>query len=274
MYRVDLHKRINQITSVFYWFGLWHQEDESNVRQTKIQIFYFIYYLLIPVSLLSGAVSNDNLVESIFLGEAAIISLVVLFKMFYIIWKKKEIIELLHEIGVHSIKCYSDATLVNRKLKTFMNFVTALYCYIYFASFLSAVVIPFIGCEKRLVLDIGFPFDYKNNEIAYWIAFSFMCTEIGIQCVVFLFSIVTWYIMINCSIRYEILGNQLRRMGAISSVKGTNRNSTETEKKSLFINELIVAIQYHQRIKEYVYLSRLKEQRLRISYSNIDQQIK
>lgn len=231
--------------SFFHRIGFWQREDESTVRGTSIKILYSIYYLLCSVSLIAGAISSDNKDESIFLTESAIMGVVVSVKLFYITWEKKQIIELLRRIGVYSIEAEENFTLVNKKLRNFMNIVTVVLCYIYFGVASSGFVAPFIGKERKLFFNIGFPFDYKNNEIAFWIAYAFVCSEIVLAEFVFLLSVIIWFLLINCSVQYEVLGNRIRNMGAVKS----ERKISQREKQNLFFVELIKVVKSHQQIK-------------------------
>lgn len=81
--------------------------------------FRVSFFLLI--SLLMGGITNDNTDESIFLVEAAVMVPVQLIKMLYIIWRKNEILELLHLICVLSIEHTERFTLVNRTLNFLMK---------------------------------------------------------------------------------------------------------------------------------------------------------
>lgn len=52
------------------------------------------------------------------------------------------------------------------------------------------LVVPFIGSDKIVFLNIGFPFDYKNNEIAYLIAVLYTFLEVSLAVVSVSFSII------------------------------------------------------------------------------------
>lgn len=254
MYRVEVHKTINQFMELFYRLGFWHCGDDPTVKETRMKQFYSIYYFLFPISLMAGAIKSDNKNESIFLVEIAILAAVMSVKMFYIIWNKREIIDLLHTIGIYSIEDHKDFGLVNHKLKSFMKFVTVLLCGIFICGACVVLVVPFLGNEKKLYFNVGFPLDYKNNEVAYWVAFTFFSTEIILSDIAFLFTIMIWYLMLNCGLKYEILGNQMQNMGVIKTVAptGNKRIISDSEKQNLFQRDLMVAITCHQDIRKYI----------------------
>lgn len=253
MYKVQIHKVINSIFSSFFRLGLWHPGDEATIRETRIKLFYSIYNLLLPISLMAGSLSSDNRDESIFLIEGAIMATVFSVKLMYIILRKKKILELLNRVGVYSLENLEECTIVNDTLKNLMRFVRVFISLSYTAMTCSQLVIPFLGGEKKLFFNVGLPLDWKNNEIAFWIAFVFLVTEIFLTAVAILFSILMWYLMTNCAIRYEVLGHQIKNMGVIREVVATanRRKITVVEKQNLFLQDLISHAESHKDIMEY-----------------------
>lgn len=152
--------------------------------------------------------------------EAALLLTILLIKLLYIIWKKKQILRLLRAIGVYSIEDQEEFLLVNHNLKILMKFVTVFLSLTYFASFRCLLILPFLASEKRLFPNIGFPLNWENNEVSYWVAFTFVFTEGTLSSLTILFSIIMWYLMFNCALKYEILGYQIKKMG-VRRVEGT-----------------------------------------------------
>lgn len=254
MYCVELHEGVKQIFEIFYRFGLWSRGEQATVTERRIKLFYSIYYLLFPISLLAGAIKSDNSDESILLLETSIIAVVMSIKLQYIIWKQNEIKELSHRIGFYSVDNHEEFTFVNRRLNTFMKVTTYFFFLCIVVASTAAVVVPIVGSERILFLNIGFPFDWKNNEIAYWIAFVFFTTEMIITALNILFSITMWYLLFNISLNYKVLGSQLRNMGVIKKVDATTVskvNISEVEKENAFLRDLIAGIESHKNINEY-----------------------
>lgn len=252
MHSVKIHEVINSLISIFFRLGLWHREHELTIIEKMIMIFYSIYYFLFPISLMAGAFSTDNKDESIFLIESAIMASVVSVKWIYIIWRKKEILELLNRVGVHSLEDHEEFTLVNDMLKNLMRFARVYISLVYFVAVCIVMVMPFLGGEKKLFFNIGFPLDWRNNEIAFWIAFVFVFTEVVLTVIVCLFSVLMWYSMFNCAIRYEVLGHKIRNMGVVRQDEDTanKRTMSDVEKQNLYLQDLISAIKSHKDIKE------------------------
>lgn len=245
MYSHQVHGVINQIMELFYRLGLWHHGDEATVKETTTKLFYFIFYLLFPISLIAGAITSNNAGEPIFLLQAAVMFIVLAMKLFYIIWKKEQIIELLCQIDVFSFEDHIEYTLVSQKLKSFMKFVIVFFVNVCFGCGCAVVVVPFVGSEKKLFYNIAFPFDYKNNEIAFCLAFAFVFLEVIITMISILFSIIIWYLMFTASLMYNTLGIELKNIGAIRTVQETENNG----KQNTFFGDLIKLIESHQRIK-------------------------
>lgn len=73
-------------------------------------------------------------------------------------------------------------------------------------------VVPFIGCEKKLFFNIGFPLDYTKSEAGFWIAFAFTFIAVLLFNLSVLFSIMVWYLLMNFSVKYELFENKFRNV--------------------------------------------------------------
>lgn len=251
MYFIEISNGINNIISLFYRLGLWHRGDEPTVKETRIKVFYLVYHLLFPISLMAGAITCDSTDEFIFLAEVSIAVAVLSMKLFFLVWKKKQILEMLNGICVYSIEDKDQFTQVNDKLKRFMDFVSLLL-FFFCAGGCYSTVVPIFGSDKELFYKIGFPLDY-TNKIAFWMATAFIFTETVLSIIAISFSVTIWYSMLNCALRYKVLGNQIRNTGVIRTSGATTnkRKKSEQEKQNLFRAGFIVAIDSHQHIREY-----------------------
>lgn len=253
MFEIQVQKVINLLISLFYRIGLWQRGDEATAWGTRLKIFYSIYYSLFPISLMAGALSSDNKDEFVFAVEVSLISTVLLVKILYIIWRKQQILDILCEICVFSVQDEDEFKLANDKMKRFVKIIN-FFCFLVILNLIGATfVIPFISSEKSFFFNFGFPFDWKNNEIAYWVVFTFNCTELILTACVCFFAAFIWYLIVNCALRYEILGCQIKKIGIITTNertvnKGKNR---EQEKQKLFLLNLVTAIESQKRIMKY-----------------------
>lgn len=250
MFSIELDSSIHQMIHLFFRLGLWHRGDEATGRATKIKWFYSTYALLWPMSLIAGAISSDDQQECIFLMETAIMTVVMSVKLMYIIWRKEEILEMLNRMGIHTIQSHKEFTHINGKLKRFMSSMKIFFLCSILTAVCALLLVPFVGSERKLFFNIGFPLDWKNNEFAYWLAFAFLLTSVILSAISVLFSIIMWYLLLNCGLKFEILGNELRNVGTIDDAAGSGRKISTVEKQNAFFKGLITLIESHQNIIE------------------------
>lgn len=251
MYSIQLPAGINQMIEFLYRFGFWHRGDKATVRETASKLFYTIAIFCFPASLMAGAIETETSDEFIFLTLTAIITTVMSIKLLYLIWKKKEILNFLQRICIHSFKNEMEFTLVDEKLKRVIKIITSFYFSVIFAAITASIVVPFVGSEKKLFYNIGFPLNYKNNEIAFWIALIFSFFEIMLAVVSILFNIFIWYFFLNISLKYDALGIRLSILGENGVAKLAKRKISEKEKQDLFKRDLVAGVESHKNINEY-----------------------
>lgn len=152
MYSIEIPKEINYIISLFYRMGLWHRGDKATVGETRMKIFYCFYNLLLLISLMVGAATTGSKEESILLTEAVMVVTVLTIKLFYIIWKKDEIIEILTCICVYSIEDRVQFTIVNDQFKRFMKLCFVWIIFTLIGSH-AAAILPIFGNKKKLFVE-------------------------------------------------------------------------------------------------------------------------
>lgn len=266
MYTILLHHRINDSMKFFQRIGFWQAGEQPTARETRIKLFYTIYFTLFLISLIVGAFTSDSIDESIFLVVTAAITVVALTRLLHVVWKKLEIVELLNRICVHSIDDQKQYVVVNERLETFMKFAVVLACTTVVVNVFCAFSVPLIGKERSQVYNIGFPFDWRTNAVVYWIEFVFIFTSVSLGSLSLLVCLLTWYLLLNCSLKYDVLANRLRNMGAIrtedndgSITEGSfsegsfsEESISETEEETLFVRDLIDGIETHKELNEYI----------------------
>lgn len=188
---------------------------------------------------------SDNKYESMLLVQAAVIASVLLVRQLYIMWRQKKIYDLLHCVGIYSIQEIEDFNVVNNKLNSYMKWNTYFYSFAIVVSACVTLLVAFIGSEKNLFLNVVFPLDYKKSDIAYWIAFLFVFSELCLVVISISFSIITWYLLFNCCLKYKILGSELRNMGVITKVDAAVKKLkiSELEKQKFFYRYLTAGIE-------------------------------
>lgn len=237
MYSVKVPETINLIMGSFHRVGFWHREDVPTLIQKLTKFSYFIYHLLFSLSIFTRTWTTDNVDESIFLFQMGLAVAVLSVKLFYIMWRKNEILKIVDQVGLYTSEDCERITFLNDKLQTF-NKVTKILIFIIFLNNASAsFIVPFVGNEKKLFLNIAFPLDWRNGGTAFWLAHAFLTSELLISCISFLCSVFTWYLMIGCALRCELLGHKIMNMG----MQKANNKLTKVEKENLFRRDLNVA---------------------------------
>lgn len=191
---------------------MWKNEDESGLHKGK-RLFYYIFYVCYLCVLVSGAVQSDNKNESIFLASLSIASAVGLVRLIYIFEKNEEITAFLQYVGLHSFTEREEFIKIKKTMTYFTYISNFLFSVLISGLFTPSIsVLPVFSNKKRLplFLDSLFPI---NSEISYWLAFIF------IQCGLFISMVATstvlhmWYLLINVSIKYQLMGNKFQNLG-------------------------------------------------------------
>ena len=121
MHSTRIHRVIDQLISYYRRIGIWHGEDTATVRQFRLKSICCIYYPFLFMSLSIGGITQETLDESIFTVEVSIDVLVVMVKMWILLWKQKEIIRLLNRICVFSIRNDEELAFFNEKVAKFIS---------------------------------------------------------------------------------------------------------------------------------------------------------
>ncbi|XP_037033155.1 putative odorant receptor 71a [Bradysia coprophila] len=249
MYPVQIHPKIEKLISFFYRIGVWSGENEETGRGTILKIFYSLYFSLAVISVISGAFLSDNKDETIFLTQISINCTVLLVKLVYLIWRKSDILELMHQVCTFYVDDREELTLVNDKLNNLLTFSVFVFGSVNFAEFSSVVIVPISAHnERQLFFNIGFPLDYKNSDLAYWLADLYLATGMIFVTIALFFSVIVWYLMANCGLRYKLLGQQIKYTG-IKTVKGRSGDKRQTS-DSLYRQDLKNAIAKHQTLED------------------------
>lgn len=242
---IEVHSLITKILQSFYRLRLWNVTEKASLRITVLKLLQLFYFASFVASMAVGACMSYDKDEYIFLTVAAMINGVIVYRMATIIWKKNEILLFVRELGKHSIEHEGDFIRVNIKLENFIKFAKAfiLMCVL---GVTFALFVPVISSENKLVFNIALPPQWKNNEVVFWIAHLYSVLGCTYSSLSLLLSVIIWYLMINCAIQYEMLGNQLRNLG-LEKMK-----ASKEEIQKLFLQDLIAAIEIHLKLKKYI----------------------
>ncbi|XP_037039750.1 putative odorant receptor 71a [Bradysia coprophila] len=246
MHSTRIHTVIDRTISFFRRIGIWHGEVRPTMNQLRLKLFYSIYHTFFCTSLYVGAITNESADESIFLAEAAIIVAVFTIKIWMLIWKQKQIMRLLNRICVFSIRNGEEFEFFNDKVEKFIKFVKLFACATVIAS-LGCSVFPFFVNEKLFIVDIAFPLDWKDSEIGFWMAYIFFVSEIVLTLLALTFSVIIWYLLLHCSLRYKILGMEIRNMGRTTDP--SKEEISAKEQQAIFYQDLVALIEAHLHLR-------------------------
>ncbi|XP_037034325.1 putative odorant receptor 71a [Bradysia coprophila] len=255
MFTIQVEKTIQLIKQIFYLMGIWQRDEESNYRKMGKKLFYSFLGTFYPIFFTANAFLCDNLVEAVFSVQISITATIGYVKILYVLFEKHEILAFLRDpIVVHSIENREEYEETVKKIKKFMNFVR-LYCLAIFATapVLIVIALPIFSSDRGLPLFISF--SWNHSEIIYWFAYLFVSLSCFLYVIMNLMTILIWYIMLNYSIEYELLGNKLRKLGVI---KKTVSKTTKKQKqfkltqRSGFAEDLIVFVKAHRNLTETI----------------------
>lgn len=239
-------KVINRVVNVLYNIGFWHQGDIPTARELRSKLFYGIYYSLFVLSTVVGGIINEEIGKQVFLLEALLISSVLFIKFGFLIWNQRRILDLLHRIGTFSVRNDNLVEILNGKLGGFSKCLYALIA-AEAITCLEVIIIPFVGSEQNLFLEIAFPWDYKNSEIAYWAAHIFVLVATVLSMLITILSMIIWYLLLSCSLRYTILDSELKKIGQM----GDEIKVSKKMRHNMYARDLIECVVVHLHTKEY-----------------------
>nr|QGW45409.1 odorant receptor 36 [Bradysia odoriphaga] len=248
MHLTKIHKVVSLVISLFYRMGIWHRGDQPTMKEIRTKLFYSVFHTLFFLSLLFGAITNDRWDKSIFLADLAIGVAVLSVKLWMLMWNQKKILDLLNRVCVFSIQDDNDYKFFDDKLKGFIKFAITFIVIVTFDGSLPTLVLSLL--EKTIYMEIAFPLDYRRNKIAFWIATTFIFTEFLLTIFAFIFTTIIWYLLLICSLRYKLLGNDLKNIGRSS--KNGKKKIKQKEADNNFLKGLIASIVAHLHLNELI----------------------
>lgn len=225
----------------FYIFGLFPSTEYTNRYKIYCFVIFAIFFVLFSIASILEAVFTETLEDTMFSGLLTIAVTCIMFRMIVFYRKRTVIRNLLANTDVSvDVKNYCiDNTdqyrAVLRKLETFVDFAYKMY-YMFTVTVLMMMIVPLFNKEKVLLIKVWVPLDvdWKDNEIAFWIMYIFTNTTMALCAISIGRCLFVWYIMLNISLKYEILGYRL-----------TNLKSQQQSSKL----DLISCVNYHLEIK-------------------------
>lgn len=222
--------------------NIWQSETKT-YRNVAAKIFFFTIHFSYVIAVFIGLFLCDD-DEFIFQIAAFMAYAVVNVKFYYIMQQQNDICLLLDNVCNHSTPEHTECVRINDKINSFVKLVT------YFIVSVASGTIPFFCLslpmftdrKKMLPLTIGFPLNWRNDEFSFWTAYFFIIFNHALTIVFLSSTVIVWYIMINCSIQCESLGNRLKLIGTTNCLEAEENDNTL---------ELIDLIKKHQELRKY-----------------------
>lgn len=260
MHNTETPNTIKLIITIFFKSKLWNIENDTTLPRTWQKILHLIYVLFVlsfVVSLAVGALTTKDNNERILSAVCSIAVAIHTVRLVYIIWGESEILNLLDQdqLSAHSTSDNDQIIRVSDQLNNFVEFVK---CFLLMCScgiFLLSII-PILSSEKLLIFKIALPLDpsldLKNSEIAFRITNGFIVLVCIFNMICYLLAIIIWYLALNCAIKYDILGNELMKLGVIKTKDPTLQklHISKTAQEQLFLQDLISAIKSYKKINE------------------------
>lgn len=253
MYTIEVHSRIDQILSMFYFIGLWYDPNRHTIFKRILSIWHVALYAYYPFSLVIGAYQSDNDTETMYLIVMTIVAGVGAVRLYYFVLNKDEILNFIRKLGVHR---WNDSEekfqQVNKKINFFIRFATY-YEVMSTGAVMSLIIIalPIFSAEKRLPFNIYIPLDWRNNELHYWIIYAYVTYDALMAVVCTFFNVIIWYLMMGLVLEYEILGSEFKNVGWITKSTTESISPTFSDGEDLFFAELISLIKKHRNLQKY-----------------------
>lgn len=213
MFQAEVDKTLCFVVMVLHQIGFWHT-DEQSYRREMLRRTVFIFNTLFLIFIIMWSFQSDDN-EKLFLMEVAVSVAVALVKLFYMLWRKDEILTFFEDpIVTHCITNRNELAEVNDKIKKIGKFFQ-FYFLMMFVS-MSLVIIaplPMFSGQKMLPLFIRFDSESDYETVIYWLLFVFMSLGVILSMITSYLMLFVWYIMHNYSIEYKLLGNRFKRLG-------------------------------------------------------------
>lgn len=249
-YKLKMSDTFRKMSAIYFIVGLWTTKAKPNISW---KIYVFLLLLSCTLSIAVKACITDDNDEFVFLSMTTFICIVQNYRLYYIIWKQHKIIDLMYTSSASSTDDYESYCKVNWKLINFMTFVK----YFLISTCSSFIVVTFFPLVKReLLFKIAFPFDYTNDESAFYIAHVYVTAAFGVSVLCCLAPTFIWYIMLNIVVKLDLLGSDFRRLGVVRTEEPKTNSLTKRRhkqpksKQTLYTRDLIEAIKNFDNIYE------------------------
>lgn len=254
MYTVEVNRTARQMVRILNFFGIWEADNHHALFTAVKQFCLSVLYILYPIFLASNAFLCEDRIESIYSAQVSLSTSLMCLKCLYMIYGKREMMSFLYDRSIcHTTEDQEEFDLINHKLERFMKFIRVYITAVATTSFLGIIVkLPFLSFgEKQLPMFISL--SWNDSEIVYWVAYGWLSFIMTLSIAVVMFHILLWYIMLNCSIAYQSLGNKFRNLGKRSGSIARELNFNAEKpllREQSYVDELIALVKAHRNLNE------------------------
>lgn len=253
MYRIEINPTIYQLIAVYYLFGTWRKEKSSPFREVIRKLLFLLNHILFQFVIIICALQTTDKKEFIFLVEVEGHIFFLTIKLVVLLWKKDDLLAFISDCAL-TVTDHKEFMQAIKKIQNLMKFVHT-YLFVMFVVLMFAVVssLPIFSSEKKLPLYTNFFLNSKYDEIIYWCSYAYMLYNLVFVIVFNSITIIIWYVMLNCSIKYQVLGSRLRNLGVIKAKKAAiERHLIEqADHPNLYKEDLLSLVKTHQNVSEY-----------------------
>lgn len=251
MHSTIIPDKIQLIFAIFYELGIWCKDETTSGKGQGQKLIYLMYLCVFTIAMTLGAYNTTDKDERVFSTIVLITAVVQIYRLWYILWQKNEIIQLIHEAGTHCTNDRKGVWHVDAKMKMMMKFISLFLLMILF-DFVSLNVFPF--ASGRLFFNIAFPLDQTASRTAFWIEFLYIAGACLVACSSSFLIPLVWYVMLSYALKYDKLGKELSNMGVIRKEESDCEPQLKTSTKKqqqLYQKDLIMAIKSYEKINGY-----------------------
>lgn len=209
---IEVKKLFKDFERIVYYFGLWPRDNSTIYFKIYGVSVFFTFYPVYAVAIALGAVVAENFAEKMFLVMCTMSGCCLMLKIIHFYRNREDIQKLFHEMDDYTVDDQIQYDEINRKIRKFIEFKAIMFRVFYYGVCLQLLV-PFIMQENIFAIKIWVPIDWTHNNIAFWIinVYTLICIQFYVVAVEL--SVIVWYLMLNFSIKYEMLGYQLMNLG-------------------------------------------------------------
>lgn len=238
MYQIGYSEVSRILAFHFKMLGLWFPK--------KFSLFYFVYasllYAIFSVTYVFCMLANlvlstemDGAIQSLFM---TLTCLALLCKTLNFHWFNRDMQNHLDVISDFELENEGEVDFVAKRVKLYRHVWLSFYLIINITG-ATAYFAPLFSKERQLPFMAWYPFDWKNNERNYWIAYAYQVIGMIVQANLNVCNdTFPGYLMYMAHVKMDILSLRLQR------------NYNDPKEKREPVRCLVECIKVHQRISK------------------------